>query len=150
MSCKLFPNPWKNDWIDKYNNLVLEIKEKEEFYKEYKKTQPKRNDATKTYSKDNVGIHHIIPKKVDPSLLKDPENLLYVPFDLHILLHYYLWKADYHYAPHLRFILAAARSWSICEIPGGEETWKEVDRDCTRIRKEKKQKKNIKENENSI
>ena len=123
---KTFPNPGGNEWIDKYNSLVSEIKAKEDYYKEYKKTQPKRDDKTKTYDKNNVGIHHIIPKSIDPSLLKDPENLLYVPFYFHLELHYYLWKASPEYANQLRFLLAAARSWEICEIPGGSETWEGV------------------------
>lgn len=92
----------------------------------------------KNYDKNNVGIHHIIPKKVDMSLVKDKDNLLYVPFDKHILLHYYLWKADYHYADHFKFIAAAARAWNICELPGGEETWQELCKDSARVRKEKK------------
>lgn len=137
MSCKLFSNPGNNEWIDKYNSLVLDVKSREDYYKEYKKTQSKRDDSTKTYSKDNVGIHHIIPKKIDPDLEHDPENLLFIPFDLHLLLHYYLWKADYHYALHLRFLLAAARSWSICDLPE-EGMWEKVIEDCAKIRRENK------------
>lgn len=138
MNVKQFPNPNNSEWIDKYNKLVIQVKEKEAYFKEYKKTQPKRNDAKKIYDKNNVGIHHIIPSSLDKSLRKEKDNLLYVPFDLHILLHYYLWKADWHYANQFKFIAAAARSWKICELPGGEDTWKQLVIDSTNIRKEKK------------
>lgn len=47
MSCRQFPNTDNNEWITKYNELVLEIKANEDFYKEYKNTQPKRNDKEK-------------------------------------------------------------------------------------------------------
>lgn len=138
MNCKQFPNPNNNEWIDKYNELVIQVKEKEAYFKEYKKTQPKRCDEKKIYDKNNVGVHHIIPKSLDPLLVKDKDNLLFVPFDLHILLHYYLWKADWHYANQFKFIAAAARCWKICDLPGGEDTWKQLVIDSTNIRKEKK------------
>lgn len=83
---KIFPNPNNNEWLNKYNELVSEIKSKEDYFKEYKKTQPKRNDKEKKYDKNNVGIHHIIPKKVDMSLINDKDNLLYVPFDKHYFI----------------------------------------------------------------
>lgn len=132
----LFPNPRNCPWLGLYNEICREVKGMEEYYKEYKKTQPKRNDVLNSYDRNNVGIHHIIPKKIDMSLVKDPENLLYVPFDKHLLLHYYLWKSDYHYAPHLRFLAAAARSWNICELPE-DGLWEQIVRDCERTRKEK-------------
>lgn len=149
---KEFPNDdyCPNEWIIKYNKLVFEIKAKEDFYKEYKKTQPKRNDKEKKYDKNNVGIHHIIPKSLRPDLVKNPDNLLYVPFDKHILLHYYLWKADYRYANQLKFIAAAARSWNICELPGGEETWLQICKDSVRIRKENKRRKEAEKYLNEI
>lgn len=137
MNCQQFPNPDNNEWLNLYNELVLEVKANEAYYKEYKKTQPKRNDKTKSYDRNNVGVHHIIPRSIDMSLLKESSNLLYVPFDKHILLHYYLWKADYHYANQFKFLAAAARSWNICELPGSEETWKQLCKDSARIRKEK-------------
>ena len=105
----LFPNFENNEWITKYNELVKDIKSREAHYKFVKETQPKRNDKEHYVTKDFVTIHHIIPKKVEMGLVKNKENLLYVPFDLHCMLHYYLWKADPKYANHLWFICIAGR-----------------------------------------
>ena len=48
MNCQQFPNPNNNEWLNLYNKLVLEVKANEDYYKEYKKTQPKRDNKTKT------------------------------------------------------------------------------------------------------
>lgn len=139
---QVFPNPNNNEWITKYNDLVDKIKLNEEYYKEFKKTQPKRKDIdASNYNINNVGIHHIIPKKIDPSLSKDKSNLLYVPFKDHMMLHYFLWKADYHYSLHMLFIAAFARKYNLWEFPNGEEEWKELCKDCAITRKENKIKK---------
>lgn len=125
----LFPNPNNNEWIDKYNILAKTIKDKEDFYKEYKKRQPKRNDKERNVTKDFVTIHHIIPKKIEMKLVKNKENLLYVPFDLHCMLHYYLWKADKQYANHLWFICIAGRKLGIWDLPGGEDEYEQLKKD---------------------
>ena len=125
----LFPNPNNNEWIDKYNILAKTIKDKEDFYKEYKKRQPKRNDKEHNVTKDFVTIHHIIPKKIEMKLVKNKENLLYVPFDLHCMLHYYLWKADKQYAKHLWFICIAGRKLGIWNLPGGEDEYEQLKKD---------------------
>lgn len=139
---KVFPNPTNNEWINKYNELVHEIKLKEDYYKEYKKHQSKRNDKdTSSYTVNHVNVHHIIPKKVDMSLVKDKDNLLYVPFGIHIDLHYYLWKADYHYGPHLYFLCIAGRKMKLWDLPNGEDDWKQLCEDCALVRKENKNKK---------
>ncbi len=127
----LFPNPNNNEWIDKYNELVKKIKSEEEYWKEYKKHQPKRNDADPDCWKDSeaVTIHHIVPKKIDPSLMNDKDNLLYVPFKDHCNLHYYLWKANPIYAKHLWFIGIAGRKMGLWDLPGGDEEYELLKKD---------------------
>lgn len=133
-----FPNPDNNEWINKYNDLVNLIESKEDYYKEYKKIQPKRNDKIHSgWTKEQVGIHHIIPKKIDMSLVKDKNNLLYIPFKEHCDLHYYLWKANPQYAAHLWFIAIAGRKMKLWDLPGGEEEYKILSKDITLSRKNK-------------
>ena len=134
----LFPNFDNNPWIDKYNELVRNIKADEFHYKTMKETQPKRNDKEETISKDFITIHHIIPKKVSMSLVKNKDNLLYVPFDLHCMLHYYLWKADPKYGAHLWFICIAGRKYGIWDLPGGEEEYEQLKKDVGAYKKLKK------------
>lgn len=133
-----FPNPDNNEWIDKYNKLVAEIAAKEDYYKEYKAHQTKRDDKHwENYTLDHVGVHHIIPKKVDMSLMKDKDNLLYVPFGKHLDLHYFLWKADPKYGAHLWFIAIAARKMKLWDLPGGEQEYKQLSKDISLSRKKK-------------
>ena len=140
MKCYLFPNDSNNEWISKYNKLVLEVKAKEAENKEHKKNQPKRNDKDlDSYPIDNIGIHHIIPKKIDPSLEKDKDNLLYVSLEDHINLHYYLWKANKEYSLHLWFIYVFARKHNLWTLPGGEEEFSELKKDVAFARMLKKQ-----------
>jgi hypothetical protein len=137
----LFPNFDNNPWIEKYNVLVKEIKSNEAYYKQVKEGQPKRNDKTHSgWTADQVGIHHIIPKKVDMGLVKNKDNLLYIPFDLHCTLHYYLWKADPKYAPHLWFICIAGRKMGIWDLPGGEEEYNQLKLDVAAYKKSKNNK----------
>ena len=133
----LFPNFENNEWITKYNELVKDVKSNEAHYKFIKETQPKRNDKDHILNKDFVTIHHIIPKKVEMSLVKNKENLLYVPFDLHCLLHYYLWKADPKYANHLWFICIAGRKYGCWDLPGGEDEYNQLKRDVGKYKKNK-------------
>ena len=134
-----FPNTNNNEWIDKYNKLVDEVASKEDYYKEYKKHQSKRDDKHwENYTLEHVGIHHIIPKKIDPSLKNDRNNWLYVNFIDHCTLHYYLWKADPQYAPYLMFIAYAGRKMGLWDMPGGEAEWEELRKDISEIRKNKK------------
>ena len=133
----LFPNFENNEWITKYNELVKDIKSREAHYKFVKKIQPKRNDKDHILNKDFVTIHHIIPKKVEMGLVKNKENLLYVPFDLHCMLHYYLWKADSKYASHLWFICIAGRKMGIWDLPGREEEYEQLKKDVGKYKKNK-------------
>lgn len=135
---KLFPNPENNEWIDKYNSLVIETKSHEQENIEHKKFQKKRNDKdSNSWNAQSIGIHHIIPKKVDPSLENDKENLLYVSFENHCNLHYYLWKSDPKYAAHFWFLLLAARKMKLWDLPGGEEEYKQIAKDVALSRKKK-------------
>lgn len=135
----LFPNPQNNSWIDEYNNLVLEVEKHEQENKIFMKTQPKRNDQDPgSWSPQSIGIHHIIPKKIDSSLKNDRNNWLYVNFFDHCTLHYYLWKADPQYAPHLMFIAYAGRKMGLWNMPGGEVEWEELRKDISEVRKNKK------------
>lgn len=135
----LFPNPQNNSWIDKYNNLVLEVEKHEQENKIFMKIQPKRNDQDPgSWSPQSIGIHHIIPKKIDSSLKNDRNNWLYVNFFDHCTLHYYLWKADPQYAPYLMFIAYAGRKMGLWDMPGGEDEWEELRKDISEIRKNKK------------
>ena len=139
MDCKQFPNPTNNEWINKYNKLVIEIKDKESYWKEYKKNQPKRNDKDKDCWKNSkaVTIHHIIPKSIDDSLVKDKANLLFVPFKEHCLLHYYLWESNPIYASQLWWICIAGRKLGLWNLPNGEEEYKQLAKDTSLLRKRK-------------
>ena len=133
-----FPNPNNNEWLNKYNALVDEISAKEDDYKEIKKNQPKRNDKTpELWSGKSVGIHHIIPKKIDPDLKNNKNNLLYVTIEEHCWLHYYLWKADPQYASHFWFLLQAVRKWNWWTLPGGEDEYEEIKEDVGKYKKKK-------------
>jgi len=139
MDCKQFPNPENNKWINKYNKLVAKIKQQELYWKEYKKTQPKRNDKDANCWKNSkaVTIHHIIPKSIDESLVKDKDNLLFVPFTEHCLLHYYLWKSNPIYASQLWWICIAGRKLGIWNLPHGDEEYKQLSKDISLSRKNK-------------
>ena len=139
MECKQFPNPSHNKWIDKYNKLVITIKKQEAYWKEYKKTQPKRNDKDANCWKNSkaVTIHHIIPKSIDESLIKDKDNLLFVPFVEHCLLHYYLWKSNPIYASQLWWICIAGRKLGIWDLPHGDKEYKQLSKDISLSRKNK-------------
>lgn len=137
MECKQFPNPENNEWINKYNKLVVKIKQQELYWKEYKKTQPKRNDKDTNCWKNSkaVTIHHIIPKSIDETLVKDKDNLLFVPFAEHCLLHYYLWKSNPIYASQLWWICIAGRKLGKWDLPHGEEEYKQLAKDISLSRK---------------
>ena len=131
-----FPNTNNNEWIDKYNKLVDEVASKEDYYKEYKKHQSKRDDKHwENYTLEHVGIHHIIPKKIDMTLLKDKNNFLYIPLKHHLELHYYLWKADPKYASHFWFICIAARKMKLWDLPRGENEYRQLAKDTALSRK---------------
>jgi hypothetical protein len=135
-----FPNPGGNVWIDKYNALVDEVAKNEDHYKEMKKTQPKRDDKNPSaWSGKSIGIHHIIPKKINPDLTRDKNNLLYVTIEEHCWLHYYLWRADSQYAKHFWFLLQAVRKWGWWTLPGGEAEYEEIKKDVAKGRKEKEE-----------
>ena len=135
----LFPNPDNNPWIDKYNKLVLEVKSHEEENKILIKTQPKRKSGplTEDYTGDRIGIHHIIPKKINPELQNNKDNWLYVNFIDHCNLHYYLWKSNPDYAPHLQFIAYAGRKMKLWNM--SDDEWKQLNKDSAVYRKKKKE-----------
>lgn len=139
MGCKQFPNPENNKWINKYNKLVVKIKQQELYWKEYKKTQPKRNDKDANCWKNSkaVTIHHIIPKSINESLVKDKDNLLFVPFVEHCLLHYYLWKSNPIYASQLWWICIAGRKLGKWDLPHGDKEYKQLSKDISLSRKNK-------------
>lgn len=135
-----FPNPNNNEWLNKYNDLVNEVASKQDYYKEYKKTQPKRNDKDPNCWKGSkaVTIHHIIPKSIDESLVKDKDNMLFVPMADHCMLHYYLWKYNPIYASQLWWICIASRKLGLWDLPNGEEEYKRLSKDISLSRKRKK------------
>lgn len=135
-----FPNPDGNEWISKYNELVDMIANDEAYWKEYKKTQPKRNDKDPNVWKNSkaVTIHHIIPKKINPELVKDPNNLLFVPFKEHCDLHYFLWRTNPEYAAHLWWIALAGRKLCLWDLPNGEPEYRQLSKDLALCRKKSK------------
>ena len=136
MSKYHFPNPENNEWLNKYNSLVDEVASMEDDYKDYKKKQPKRNDKDpSSWTENSVGIHHIVPKKIDPDLKNNKDNLLYITFRDHCWLHYYLWRADPQYAKHFWFLLQAARKMGIWSLPGGEEEYEQIKSDVGKYKK---------------
>jgi len=136
----LFPNDDNNFWINKYNDLVIKIKSQESINIERKKNQKKRNDKSGgEYLAENIGIHHIIPKSLRPDLVKNKDNFLYVNFIDHMLLHYYLWKADPIYASQLWFGCVYGRKHKLWDLPGGEEDYKQLKEDLKLNKKKKKE-----------
>lgn len=119
----LFPNPNSNEWINKYNALVENIKLGKMHFLE---------DAW-------IGKHHIIPKSIAPELEKDEDNLVELPFAEHMDLHYYLWKADPSYASQLWFGCVYGRKHKLWDLPGGEEEYSQLKKDLHLSRQKKKE-----------
>lgn len=134
-----FPNPDNNAWISRYNQLIEDVESKKIVFnyipldKSLFKTKEEFRIANVRAGK--LTLHHIIPKKIDPSLEKYKENFIYVPFKEHMDLHYYLWKADKQYAPHLRFGAAFGRKHGLWDFPGGEIEYEQMKQDCIECRK---------------
>lgn len=116
-----FPNPSANEWLDKYNALIESIESGKIVFPEG------------TW----LGKHHIIPKSIAPELLKDPENLVTLPFAEHMDLHYFLWKADPAYARQLWFGAVYGRKHKLWDLPGGDAEYEQLKRDLA-LRKKKK------------
>ena len=81
-----FPDDTNNEWIKKYNQLIEDIETKKiEFNKDYLNINRSDYNTNEEYRMARLksgsgGYHHIISKKIDPSLDKDKKNLLWLPF----------------------------------------------------------------------
>ena len=111
----LFPNENNNEWIDKYNTLVLDVK-------------AGRYDFGDT----KLSLHHIIPRSIAPELTKDKANFVYVPIVEHMMLHYYLWKADSSYGRQLWFGCVWCRKNKLWDLPGGDTEYEELKKSLKR------------------
>lgn len=137
-----FPNPDNNAWISRYNQLIEDVESGKLIFNFIPIDKTKFSDR-ESYRIANaragkLTLHHIIPKKIDPSLEKCKENFIYVPFKEHMDLHYYLWKADKRYAPHLRFGAAFGRKYGLWDFPGGDSEYEQMKLDCIEYKKKKK------------
>lgn len=110
---KRFDDGHTDSWIEKYNLLIEEV------------------EVGKTFS-EKLTKHHIIPKKIDPSLADDKENWIWLPFKEHMDMHYWLWKHDKRFARHLWFGCVYGRKHKLWDLPGGEEEYEQLKRDLRR------------------
>ena len=62
----LFPNFDNNEWIVKYNQLILDIKSGKLDFKDKK-----------------LSLHHIIPRSIAPSLTNNEDNFVYLTGDFY-------------------------------------------------------------------
>ena len=116
---KLFPNPTNSSWIEKYNRLVSDVKSGKLTFESF-------TPIVVNGRKVGLGKHHIIPKSIAPELVKDPDNLVELPFKEHMDLHYFLWKADPAYARQLWFGCAFGRKHHLWDLPGGDAEYEEL------------------------
>ena len=136
MKYYLFPNPKKNPWIEKYNSLVSDIKEGKRIFTE---EDLQRGSEIKIGSRNVCGLgkHHVIPKSLRPDLVKDPANIVELPFKEHMDLHYFLWKADNKYGRQLWFGCVFGRKHGLWDLPGGEEEYEELKKCLRKVSKPK-------------
>jgi len=125
-----FPNPYNNVWLNKYNDLIRLVEEKQLIFESNvfsnKTSEEGRIDKIK---KGKTTLHHIIPRSISPELAEDLENHIYVPFKEHMDLHYYLWKADKKYARQLWFGCVFGRKYKLWDLPGGDEEYEQLKND---------------------
>ena len=113
--CYQIPNPDHNEWLAKYNEMVVK------YVHEGKLTKSGKG-------------HHILPRSLYPEAANDLGNILELDFKEHIDLHYYLWKADPRYAPQLWFGAVYGIKnglWNLYE----EGEYEQLKRDVSRYRK---------------
>ena len=136
-----FPDTTNNEWIKKYNQLIEDIETKKiEFNKDYLNINRSDYNTNEEYRMARLksgsgGYHHIIPKKIDPSLEKDKKNLIWLPFKEHMDLHYYLWKANPLYGIHLWFGCIYGRKHKLWDLPGGEDEYNQLKIDVGKYKK---------------
>ena len=121
MGYKKFPNPDNNEWLNKYNALVCDVRE-----------------GRRLFINVKLSLHHIIPRSVAPSLAKDKDNYLYVPFKEHMDLHYYLWKADKKYAAQLWFGCVYGRKHGLWDLPDPDTEYEQLKKDVAECHLEKR------------
>lgn len=135
-----FPNPRRNPWLIKYNQLIDDIESNKLLFSFVPIDRCSFSGTNEEYRVANLKagkltIHHIIPKTIKPALAGDKKNLLMLPFKEHMDLHYYLWKSDKMYAPHLRFGAVYGRKYGLWDFPGGDDEYKLFLEDCRSCRK---------------
>ena len=113
-----------SEWLDKYNQLVSDI-----MIRKYK-----------IDSSQKLGLHHIVPRSLAPELEKAKENHIWLPFQEHMDLHYFLWRHDSAYAAQLWFGCVYGRKHKMWDLPGSDEELKQLKEDLGRWRAIKKAK----------
>lgn len=74
-------NPDNNEWLNKVNELI-------DKYADYDR---------KSHPEVKLSFHHILIRSLYPEYTNDEQNHLYMPWNDHWLIHYYMWKADAKY-----------------------------------------------------
>ena len=122
-----FPNPTNNEWLDKYNKLIEQVESGAMVFESNvvsdKKGEEGRLDKIR---KGKTTLHHIIPRSIAPELTTDKNNHIWLPFQEHMNLHYYLWKADKSYAKQLWFGCVFGRKHGLWNLPGGDEEYEQL------------------------
>lgn len=130
-----FPNPTNNEWLNKYNHFIDEVEQGNIHFEENWMNLEEKDFSNKEEYRlarvkaGKTGIHHIIPKKIDPSIQDLEENHIHVPFVEHMNMHYWLWKYDKQYAKHLWFGCVYGRKYGIWDLPGGDIEYEQLKRD---------------------
>ena len=98
-------------------------------------TESKEEFRIRLLRMGKLTLHHIIPKKINPDLTNDKDNHILLPFQDHMNLHYWLWKYDKQYGPHLWFGCVFGRKYGLWDLPGGDLEYEELKRDVRERRK---------------
>lgn len=99
-------NPDCNEWIVKANALISK----------YEDWTPKNHPRAK------LSLHHILIRSKFPQLKDDPNNVVWLPYRIHWLIHYYMWRANSDYCAAFWFCYVYFKKHYGMTIPGDEET----------------------------
>lgn len=98
-------NPDNNEWLNKANALI-------DKYEYVTKT---------TYPGVKLSLHHILIRSLYPDLAKDKNNIIYMAWQDHWLIHYYMWKADRKYCAAFWFCYVYFKKHYNMKITSDEE-----------------------------
>ena len=116
-------NPNNNEWLNKTNALI------DKYENVTKQTNPELK----------LSFHHILIRSLYPELTNDERNHLWMTWQDHWLIHYYMWKADSKYCAAFWFCYVYFKKHYNMLITEEEET--QLKKDMSAYRRQKKVKK---------